>query len=380
MPPKNAKKTQEDAAEVEMEIIETLSPFEKQMIEKWDKMCGTLTDISKNVSKISKHLLTSKENTNVKEVVAGTSETYAEILKEMAGTLKYILKAKETTTTNQPLELQQTTQILIEQEVEKVKQTMIQTWNQKLQKRAAEFWQMIRNENTAKIYETWKNNSSPIIPRKMPMQPIKGEPEAQTKLREKQVLQNFQTEMELMKLRAESHEEKYKKIDSEMEEIISKKVNGQRKDHLKKLWKEECIREELRSRERWETSNIKWTDKYEAEFTKFYAEKNPFIWEEAFLPSKIRNSYRSKEFETNSEQLPNMASENKADVIITGVSKYAQAAHKPPITGNYQSTTPGTTFIGKKVRFNNPDTNKPKPNIPKILQQANIIRTQENHF
>ena len=31
------------------------------------------------------------------------------------------------------------------------------------------------------------------------MQPIKGEPEAQTKLREKHVLQNFQTEMELMK-------------------------------------------------------------------------------------------------------------------------------------------------------------------------------------
>ena len=211
MPPKNAKKTQEDAAEVDMENIETLSPFEKQMIEKWDKMCGTLTDISKNVSKISKHLLTSKENTNVKEAVAGTSETSAEILKEMAGTLKHILKAKETATTSQPVELQQTTQILIEQEVEKVKQTMIQTWNQKLQKRAAEFWQMIRNENTAKIYETWKNNSPPIIPRKMQMQPIKGEPEAQTKLREKQVLQNFQTEMELMKSRAESHEENTRK-------------------------------------------------------------------------------------------------------------------------------------------------------------------------
>ena len=193
-------------------------------------------------------------------------------------------------------------------------------------------------------------------------QPIKGEPEAQTKLREKQVLQNFQTEMDLMKLRAESHEEKYQKIDSEMEEIISKKVNGQRKDHLKKLWKEECIREELRSRERLETSNIKWTDKYEAEFTKFYTEKNPFTWEETFLPPKIRNSYRSKEFETNSKQLPDTASEKLADVIIIGVSTYVQ---KPPITGNYQSTTPGTTLIGKKVRFNNPDTNKPKPNIPK---------------
>ena len=88
MPPKNTKKTQEDANEVELEIMETLSPFEKQIIEKWDKMCGTLTEISKNVSKISKPLLTSKETTNAKEVAAGTSEASTEILKEMAGTLK----------------------------------------------------------------------------------------------------------------------------------------------------------------------------------------------------------------------------------------------------------------------------------------------------
>ena len=49
-------------------------------------------------------------------------------------------------------------------------------------------------------------------------------PESQTKLREKQVLQNFQTEMEPMKLRAESHEEKYQELDSGMEEVISKSL------------------------------------------------------------------------------------------------------------------------------------------------------------
>ena len=82
---------------------------------------------------------------------------------------------------------------------------------------------MLRNENTAKVCETWINNSPPIIPRKMQMKPIKGEPKSQTKLREKQVIQNFQTEIELMKLRAESYEEKFKNIDSEMEELINKK-------------------------------------------------------------------------------------------------------------------------------------------------------------
>ena len=60
---------------------------------------------------------------------------------------------------------------------------------------------------------------------------------------------------------------------------------------------------------------------------------------------------------------------------------YAQAAQKPPITGNYQSTTSETIFIGNKVRFNNPNTNKPKPNIPNInLQQDNIMIIQDRHF
>ena len=186
--------------------------------------------------------------------------------------------------------------------------------------------------------------------------------------------------MELMKLRAESHKEKNQIIDNEMEEVISKKVSDQRKDHLKKLWKEECIREELRSRERWKTSNIRWTDKYEAEFTKFYAEKNPFIWEEDFLPPRIGNSNHSNDLETNSEQLPNRASENEADVIITGISTYAQAAQKPQITGNYQSTTPGTTFIGKMYDLTILPQINPNQIFLKNLQQDNIIIIQDHHF
>ena len=64
-----------------------------------------------------------------------------------------------------------------------------------------------------------------------------------------------------MKLRAESHEERYKKIDKETEDLLEKKLSGQRMEVTKKLWKEECVKEEFRSRERWEISNIKWTEK-----------------------------------------------------------------------------------------------------------------------
>ena len=52
----------------------------------------------------------------------------------------------------------------------------------------------------------------------------------------------------------------------------------------KKPWKEECIKEDIRSTERWENTNVKWTKKNEADFLKFFANQTPFIHDETFLP------------------------------------------------------------------------------------------------
>ena len=111
----------EIAAEVDIEIVEAPSSFEKQMLEKWEKMNGTVTEISKNVCKLTKHFITSKENTVAKEVVSETSDASAKILKEMAGTLKEILKSKDSASVMQPADVQLSTQILIEWEIEKKK-------------------------------------------------------------------------------------------------------------------------------------------------------------------------------------------------------------------------------------------------------------------
>ena len=46
---KNANKTTEDSAEVDVEIVESLSPFVKQLLEKLE-MNEAMTEISKNVS------------------------------------------------------------------------------------------------------------------------------------------------------------------------------------------------------------------------------------------------------------------------------------------------------------------------------------------
>ena len=105
------------------------------MLDKFSEMHGTLKDISKQVSNLVKHLTKTNENTAVKEIVTVTTDTTSEILKEMAGTLKEILNAKTSQTNNQPSEIPESTQVLIEQEAEKIKQSMIQTWDTKLKKK-----------------------------------------------------------------------------------------------------------------------------------------------------------------------------------------------------------------------------------------------------
>ena len=59
-----------------------------------------------------------------------------------------------------------------------------------------------------------------------------------------------------MKLRTESHQERYQKSDTKMEEIIDKNLSGHRKELLKKQWQEDCLREEYRSQEKWQNSNL----------------------------------------------------------------------------------------------------------------------------
>ena len=57
------------------------------------------------------------------------------------------------------------------------------------------------------------------------MKEIKNEPEEQRERREKQVLNNFSAEIELLEFRSESQEEKYTQIDTKMIEENRKKKN-----------------------------------------------------------------------------------------------------------------------------------------------------------
>ncbi|MCU7858048.1 MAG: hypothetical protein KZQ79_20545 [Candidatus Thiodiazotropha sp. (ex Lucinoma borealis)] len=67
------------------------------------------------------------------------------------------------------------------------------------------------------------------------MKLIPDEPESQTGRREKQVMDNFNTEIELLDLRAQAHEVKYRNIDKDIVQEIEKRTTGNRMVFLKKL-------------------------------------------------------------------------------------------------------------------------------------------------
>lgn len=271
MPPKKTTQTEQDG-----DLFVTLTqpsadedqesrPM-KDVLLKLDEVNKNLQAISKNIGKIFKFMSDQvKEQSNNDD-----SDT-------MTQTLEAVKELVVATRTQQPL-LQESNDITLEQEALKIKDSIKIIWNQKLTKRKQEYWQKCRNENLSKTYETWRNRTPIILPQKLQLREINGEPDDQHRVRERQVIDNFKTERELLDLRAQTHEEHFKKIDEEMHSIISQKTNGRRRTLLLDMWRNDCKREEDISSKRWEGNNLKWNRKYENLFTEKYNDSNPFIF------------------------------------------------------------------------------------------------------
>ena len=217
-----------------------------------------------------------------------------------------------------------------------------------------------------------------ILPRKFQIKTIEGEPIAQTQRREKQVVYNYQTDIELLELRARSHEEKCQTIDKTMEELICQKATRQRREIIIQLWKDDCERGERTSLERWENTTLKWLKKYNEDFLKFFQSKNPLIRDDKFRPPKVREEKQT------SERQPDLSEIGDDDnIIVTGTS-YADATRKNTVDSRDNTNT---TFIGKNVRFSNskiPETNDQttnhKPNffLVRAVKTKPLILTDPN--
>ena len=175
--------------------------------------------------------------------------------------------------------IQETNQPAWEREARRIKRIIENIWYKKLNDRRKQYWLKLRNENLSKVYEAWRDQTLIILPQQVQMHNIHGKPDDHRRRRERQVLDNFKSERDLLDLKAQSHEEKYRSIDEEIISIISEKSVGMCKNILISMWNDVIKREEGVSLDRWKSKNLLWLKKYESDFRTKYADKNPFIKE-----------------------------------------------------------------------------------------------------
>lgn len=126
-------------------------------------------------------------------------------------------------------------------------------WQQKLNHRKQMYWNHIKNQGLYELYEKWLNQSPPHIPRKYLPKHIQGEPENEEKIRYSLAIDEMKMNQELFASRATRFLSKTETADIEMKEFIQSKCTPPvLQDLIYNIWKDDCLREEAKSRLIWE--------------------------------------------------------------------------------------------------------------------------------
>ena len=141
----------------------------------------------------------------VAKIVVPVSDDNVHPLRETLRQIKYYLdrissQQPEAAATQEPI----TINLLIEEEALRIKSRMSNMWDNNLKARRLAYLQSYRNKNIANKYAEWQELDQVIVPQWLQMKYIPNEPENLTKRREKQVLDNFKTEVEILNLRQQN--------------------------------------------------------------------------------------------------------------------------------------------------------------------------------
>lgn len=233
-----------------------------------------------------------------------------------------------------------------------VKDKNIQFWNQKLKLRRIAFWNMVKNAEKSKIYQSWLMSGPTVIPRKLQIPEIRGEPENQRVRREKLVLEKFKTEIDLLQMRGKYNEDKFQSIDHEVYLHFQKNLQPDILERIIKLWNDDCIKEETNSIERW-TKSEKWLLAFERKFKEEFSGKNPFFKKttDDFPRKKHWNDQKATTSSRNSsENYPNRINFND------GQNRNSKDQNRPTINtfkgfGNSYSRRPRIPFHERPHRY-----------------------------
>ena len=125
-----------------------------------------------------------------------------------------------------------------QQEASYQRQRIINEWRRNLNKRREAFWQTLNNENIAIIYDTWYTRENKILPKKL--------------LIKEKAFAKFETEIKLLKARAEKSDSNLKAIECDMKDLLRTRYNDTLLEQLEEMWTEETRKEETKSAKRWE--------------------------------------------------------------------------------------------------------------------------------
>ena len=80
------------------------------------------------------------------------------------------------------------------------------------------------------------------------------------------VVEKFQAEIEMLKIRGNRHQTKYTRVDREMNDLLEKQFDKDTVAGLKALWIADYKKEEAESQDRWQAKQG-WLGNYEKSFT-----------------------------------------------------------------------------------------------------------------
>lgn len=280
MPPKRSSSKTEDNQHLAEPLTKedtTIRHEVDNLKESLKEISTKLTSLIKSVKQIEEHLGKAKEETipkvifddDVNETLTQKTDTdiHANCFNnnELVDQ-RYVRSSKEDM------------EKYIEGEALRIKSKIARNWETNIRVRGMAYWQAVRNKNLADKYDEWlQNQSMIIIPQKLQMRSIPDETENLRRRREQQVMDNYIAEKELLLLRCESQQIKYRETDSKMITDIESRSTGQIRKFLLSLWETQCKQNEEISHNRWLNRNLPWLSKYKENFLNRHQNENPYI-------------------------------------------------------------------------------------------------------
>ena len=94
------------------------------------------------------------------------------------------------------------------------------------------------DENTYVIYQTWVNKDTKVIPKNFLMKLIRNEVPEERKVRQSLVFSQFESEINLLKIRADRHNSQCKEVHREKINYLEGHYRGDILIELQRLWNE----------------------------------------------------------------------------------------------------------------------------------------------